>query len=380
MKLLEYQAKQVFGKYGLPIPRGGVAGTPEEAKGVASKIGGPVAVKVQLPVGGRGKSGGILFAETPDEAAETAGRLLGSRLKDIEVRMVLVEEKLSIKDELYLGITLDRRNRSYVVLASTEGGVDIEEVATKTPERIVRHVIDPLGGLRSYHARFVAKRLGYSGREMNALTDLILRLYRVAQETDAELTEINPLAATDSGFVAADARLNVDNNALFRHPDLAQMSQEAEKSELSERERKARSLGLTYVELNGDIGIIGNGAGLTMATIDTVTLHGGRPANFLDLGGGASSEIIGTGVSYVLSDFRVRALFVNILGGITRCDETARGVIEAREKTGSEKPIVVRMTGTNEEEGRRLLKEAGIDDLDTMEAAAERVVALARGR
>ncbi len=377
MKLLEYQAKQVFGKYGLPIPRGGVAGTPEEAKEVASKIGGPVAVKAQLPVGGRGKSGGILFAKTPDEAAEKARILLGSRLKDIEVRMVLVEEKLIIRDELYLGITLDRGNRSYVVLASTEGGVAIEEVASKTPERIVRHVVDPLGGLRPYHARFVAKRLGYSGRDMNALTDLILRLYRVAQETDAELTEINPLAATDAGFVAADARLNVDNNALFRHPDLAQMSQEAEEAELSEREREARGLGLTYVELDGDIGVIGNGAGLTMATIDTVTLHGGKPANFLDLGGGASAEMIGTGVSYVLSDPRVRALFVNILGGITRCDETARGVIEAREKTGSVKPIVVRMTGTNEEEGRRLLKEAGINALNTMEEAAERVVALA---
>jgi succinyl-CoA synthetase beta subunit len=380
LKLLEYQAKQVFDKYGLSIPRGGVAGTPEEAKEVASKIGGPVAVKAQLPVGGRGKSGGILFAENPDEAAEMAGRLLGYRLKDIEVRRVLVEEKLSIRDELYLGIALDRVNKSYVILASTEGGVDIEEVAAKTPDRIVRHVVDPLGGLRPYHARWVARRLGYSGRDMNALTDLILRLYRVAQEMDAELTEINPLALTDAGFVAADARLNVDNNALFRHPDLAQMSQEAEEAELSEREREARGLGLTYIELDGDVGVIGNGAGLTMATIDTVTLHGGKPANFLDLGGGASAELIGTGVSYVLSDPRVRALFVNILGGITRCDETALGVIEARERTGSGKPIVVRMTGTNEEEGRRLLKEAGIDALDTMEEAAERVVALAGGR
>jgi succinyl-CoA synthetase beta subunit len=215
---------------------------------------------------------------------------------------------------------------------------------------------------------------------MNALTDMILRLYRVTQETDAELTEINPLALTEAGFVATDARLNVDNNALFRHPELAQMSQEAEEAELSKREREARGLGLTYVELDGDIGIIGNGAGLTMATIDTVTLHDGRPANFLDLGGGASAEMIGTSVSYVLSDPRVRALFVNILGGITRCDETARGVLEARERTGSEKPIVVRMTGTNEEEGKRLLKEAGIDALDTMEEAAERVVALAGGR
>jgi succinyl-CoA synthetase beta subunit len=379
LKLLEYQAKDVFRKFGIPTPRSAPAGSPKEAEEAAEALGGAVAVKAQLPVGGRGKAGGILFAENPAKAAEVAGRLLGIRLKGLEIRRVLVEEKLSILDELYVGVAVDRRNRAYVVLASSEGGVDIEEVASKTPEKIVRHVVDPLQRLRLYQARSVARQLGYSGREMTDLADVILKLYEVAFEMDAELTEINPLALTESGFVAADARLNIDNNALFRHPELSEMAQESEASELSARELEAKEQGLTYVELDGEIGIIGNGAGLTMATIDTVTLRGGRPANFLDLGGGASPESIEEGVSFVLSDPRVRAVFVNILGGITRCDDAARGIIDARRRTGSEKPIAVRMTGTNEEEGVRLLSEAGIDNLRTMEEAAERVVALAGG-
>ena len=237
--------------------------------------------------------------------------------------------------------------------------------------------MDPLSGLSEAEARSIAEGVGYKGREAEGLGDVLLRLYRVAYEMDAELTEINPLAYVAGGFVAADARLNVDDNALFRHPELAERSREAEGAELTPRELEARRLGLTYVELDGDIGIIGNGAGLTMATLDTVTLQGGRPANFLDLGGGASAESIARGVEFVLSDPRVRALFVNILGGITRCDETARGIVEARGETGAGIPIVVRLMGTNEEEGRRLLAEAGIDTLDTMEEAARAVVAQA---
>ncbi len=380
MKLLECEAKEVFREFGIPTPDGGVASSAGEAEKVAVRIGRPVAVKAQLPVGGRGKAGGILFAETPAEAAEVAGRLLGSRLKGVEVRKVLVEEKLGIEDEVYIGVVVDRRSRSHVVLASSEGGVDIEEVAATAPEKIVRFAVDPLQGLRPYHARWVAKQVGFSGRRMMELAGLLLKLYRVAVEMDAELTEINPLALTAEGFVAADARLNVDNNALFRHPDLEERFRESELAELTEREQEARSLGLTYVELDGNIGIIGNGAGLTMATLDTVTLHGGRPGDFLDLGGGAPPDRIEAAVAFVLSDPRIDALFVNILGGITRCDDTARGLIEARRRTGSEKPIVVRMMGTNEEEGRRILREAGIDTLDTMEEAAERVVALAGRR
>ena len=379
LKLLECEAKDIFREFGIPTPEGGVAASPEDAKAVAEHIGRPVAVKAQIPVGGRGKAGGILFADTPAEAAEAAGGLLGSRLNGVEVRKVLVEEKLRIEDELYLGVVVDRQSRSYVVLASSEGGVDIEEVATTTPEKIVRHVVDPIQGLRQYHARWVAKQMGYHGRRMMELAGILLKLHRVAVEMDAELTEINPLAATEDGFVAADARLNVDNNALFRHRDLEERYQESELAELSQRELKARGLGLTYVELDGNIGIIGNGAGLTMATLDTVMRHGGRPGDFLDLGGGAPPDRIEAAVFFVISDPRIDGLFVNILGGITRCDDIARGIIAARRRTGVEKPIVVRLMGTNEEEGMRILKEAGIDTLETMEEAAERVVGLVGG-
>lgn len=378
MKLLEYQAKEIFRRYDIPTPRSEVAESPKGAREIAERLG-PVAIKAQLPVGGRGKAGGIKFAESPEEAEKIAGGLLGSRIKDIEIKKVLVEEKLDIKDELYLGVTVDRKNRCYVVLASSEGGVDIEEVAEETPEKIVKQMIDPLLGIRDYHCRSVAKRLGYSGREMNDLAGFIRKLYRVAFEMDAELTEINPLALTEEGFIAADARLNIDNNALFRHPNIAEIQREGELSEFSAREQEARTLGLTYVELDGDIGVIGNGAGLTMATLDSVTLLGGKPANFLDLGGGASPERIETAVTFVIKDPRVKTVFVNILGGITKCDDTALGIIETRRRLGSEKPIVVRMMGTNEEEGKRMLKEAGIETLDTMEEAAERAVALAGG-
>ena len=378
MKLLEYQAKEIFRRYDIPTPRSEVAESPKGAREVAERLG-PAAIKAQLPVGGRGKAGGIKFAESPEEAEEIAGELLGSRIKDIEIKKVLVEEKLDIRDELYLGVTVDRKNRCYVVLASSEGGVDIEEVAEETPEKIVMQTIDPLLGIRDYHCRSVAKRLGYSGREQKALAGFIKKLYRVAFEMDAELTEINPLALTEGGFVAADARLNIDNNALFRHPEIAEIQREGELSEFSAREQEARTLGLTYVELDGDIGVIGNGAGLTMATLDSVSLLGGKPANFLDLGGGASPERIETAVTFVIKDPRVKTVFVNILGGITKCDDTARGIIETRRRLGSEKPIVVRMMGTNEEEGKRLLEEAGLETMDTMEEAAERAVALAGG-
>jgi succinyl-CoA synthetase beta subunit len=378
LKLLEYQAKDIFRRYAIPTPRSEIAESPKGAREIAERLG-PVAIKAQLPMGGRGKAGGIKFAESPEEAEKIAGGLLGGRIKDIEIKKVLVEEKLDIKDELYLGVTVDRKNRCYVILASSEGGVNVEEVAEETPEKFVKQMIDPLLGIRDYHCRSVAKRLGYSGREMNALAGFIRKLYRVAFEMDAELTEINPLALTEEGFVAADARLNIDNNALFRHPNIAEIQREGKLSEFSAREQEARTLGLTYVELDGDIGVIGNGAGLTMATLDSVTLLGGKPANFLDLGGGASPERIETAVTFVIKDPRVKTVFVNILGGITKCNDTARGIIETRRLLGSEKPIVVRMMGTNEEEGKRLLEEAGIETLDTMEEAAERAVALAGG-
>jgi succinyl-CoA synthetase beta subunit len=378
MKLLEYEAKEIFKRYGIPLGMSAIAKTPSEAKDAAAIIGRPVVVKAQVGVGGRGKAGGIKPADTPAQAREVAKQILGMKIKDLTVRKVLVEEQLRIEHEIYLGVIIDRAARCYTILASGEGGMNIEEVAVRNPEKIVRHDVDPLRGFRSYHANEVAKRLGYSGKKMQQLSDILLRLYKVAYEMDAELTEINPLIETAEGFIAADARLNIDNNALYRHKELEAKYLESFEGELTPREMEARAMDLTYVELNGDIGIIGNGAGLTMSTLDTVMLYGGRAGNFLDLGGGASPDRVGKAVEFVLKDNRVKALFVNVLGGITRCDDTAKGIIEAREKLGDNKPIVVRMMGTNEEEGKRLLHGAGIETNDTMEEAAQKVVHLAK--
>ena len=378
MKLLEYEAKEVFRRYGVPLGASAVASTPEEARDAFSRIGKPVVVKAQVGVGGRGKAGGIKPADTPTQAYEVAKQILAMRIKDLPIRKVLVEERLIIQHEVYLGVIVDRASKCFTILASSEGGINIEEVAAKTPEKIVRQNIDPLRGFRSYNANGVAKRLGYGGKKMQQLSDILQKLYKVAYEMDAELTEINPLVETADGFIAADARLNVDNNALYRHKELEAKYLESFEGELTPREMEARAMDLTYVELNGDIGIIGNGAGLTMATLDTVMLYGGHAGNFLDLGGGASPDRIGKAVEFVLKDNRVKALFVNVLGGITRCDDTAKGIIEARKKLGDNKPIVVRMMGTNEEDGKRLLHDAGIETDDTMEKAAQKAVNLAR--
>lgn len=373
MNLLEYQAKEVFKKFGIPIPESGVAKTSTEVTNLARQLGSCV-IKVQLPIGGRGKAGGIVFADTPEEAGDKAGMLLGSRLKEMVVQKVLVEKKLKILDEIYLGVVVDRVNKSYVVLASSEGGINIEEVAAKTPEKIIRHRVYPLMGLKRYHTLWMANQLNYSGADSGNLASIIEKLYKVANVMDADLTEINPLAYTDEGFIAADGRLNIDDNSLYRHPELS--GTDEQRLGLSPLEQEATELGLMYVELDGNIGIISNGAGLTLATIDTVTLHGGKPANFLDLGGGANPEIIEISVSFVLKDLRVKTLLVNILGGITRCDDIAKGIINARKKVGLFKPIVVRMMGTNEKEGIRLLNESGINTLEFMDEAAKNVVKL----
>jgi succinyl-CoA synthetase beta subunit len=379
LKLLEYEAKEVFRRYGVPLGAGAVASTPEEARDAYARIGKPVVVKAQVGVGGRGKAGGIKPADNPQQAYDVAKQILAMRIKDLPIRKVFIEERLTIQHEVYLGVIVDRAARCFTILASSEGGVNIEEVAAKTPEKIVKHNVDPLRGFRSYHANAVAKRLGYGGKMMQQLGDILQKLYKVAYEMDAELTEINPLVETADGFIAADARLNVDNNALYRHKELEAKYLESFEGELTPREMEARAMDLTYVELNGDIGIIGNGAGLTMATLDTVMLYGGHAGNFLDLGGGASPERIGKAVEFVLKDSRVKALFVNVLGGITRCDDTAKGIIDAHTKLKDTKPIVVRMMGTNEEEGKRLLHASGIETNDTMEEAAQKAVALAKG-
>jgi len=381
LNLLEFEAKAIFAKYGIPVPRGETVLTASEAQAAAERIGCAVAVKAQVAAGGRGKGGGILFAETPQEAALTAEKLLGDEVRGFKVRKVLVEEKLRIKRELYFGVAVDRSSRRYVALASHEGGIDIEKVAMATPEKVFSFPIDPLYGFRVHHARRIAKVLGYGGRQMTSLSTIFLSLYNLAVGQDAEMVEINPLVeAVDGGFVAADARMVVDDNALFRHTDFRERLFSEERDTLSPEEAEARKTGLAYVKLNGDIGIIGNGAGLTMATLDMIKLRGGAPADFLDLGGGASSEVMSQALSLVFSDPQVKAVLINILGGITRCDEVARGILEVKQRIGFQKPIVVRLMGTNEEEGRRILREAGVEVLESLEAAAERAVEIAGGR
>jgi len=379
LKLFEYEAKEIFSKYGIPTPLGELITSPKQAQEAAERIKGPVVVKAQVLVAGRGKAGGILFASSPAEAEFSSSKLLGSEIKGIKVQSVLVEEKLSIRKELYFSIAVDRSNRSYVAIASSEGGMEIEEIAAATPEKIIRVFVDSLYGFRSYHARQIAKKLGYVGSQMRELSAIFLKLYRVAMDCDAELCEMNPMIETSEGkFVAADARLIIDDNALYRQFDFQKRLTRIVGDKLISQELEAQKSGLAYVKLDGNIGVIGNGAGLVMATLDAIKLYGGNPANFLDVGGGASSDKMVAALNLVLSDHRVDVVFINILGGITRCDEVAKGILEAKSRTGFAKPMVIRLVGTNEEEGRRILTEAGIHVLDSMEEAAEKAVGIAK--
>jgi succinyl-CoA synthetase beta subunit len=379
MKLLEYEAKSIFAKHGIQVPRGGHATAPRKAKELAKEIGCPVVVKAQVFVGGRGKAGGIKFANTPSEAEELARSMLGTKISGLDVSDVLVEEKLRIEREYYLGMTIDRSERSPVVLASSTGGMEIEEIARAHPDKIIRRHVDPLIGVCEFEARLVAKRMGFAGGDLTDVSSAILRLWRIMREFDAELVEINPLVKTGEGvFVAADARLNIDDNALFRHKDLESRTTNA--SELNKREVQAREAGMSYVELDGEVSIIGNGAGLVMATLDMVDLFGGKPANFLDVGGGAGSERMIKALQIVGSQPNAKVVLINILGGITRCDDMARGIIAARNSVGINIPLVVRMVGTNEAEGKKVLSEAEIEVLDTMEDAARKAVEMSRSQ
>jgi len=377
LKLFEYEAKSIFARYDIPTPSGGLATNPAEARDIAIKINKPVAVKAQVLVAGRGKAGGILFAHSPEEAEKAAEKLFNMEIKGVKVQGVWVEEKVAVKKELYFSVTVDRSNRCYVAVASSEGGVEIEEVAAKAPEKIVKVFIDPVYGFRSYNARQVAKRLGYSGAQMLDLASILLKHYQLTVEHDAELAEMNPLIEKPDGkFVAADTRIIIDDNALYRHPEFKERP--LEEAELTPQELEAQKSRLAYVKLDGDIGIIGNGAGLVMATLDAIQLYGGSPADFLDVGGGASADMMAVALNIVLSDPRVKVVFINILGGITRCDEVANGILESRKRAGFTKPMVIRLVGTNEEEGRRILTEAGIHVLDSMEEAAKKTVEVAK--
>ncbi len=382
MKLLEYEAKSILAKYGIARPQGDLVQSPAQARRVAMGICCPVVVKAQIPVAGRSKAGGILFASSSEEAGGLVRKMLNSEIKGFNVRKVLLEEKISVNRELFCAVTVDRSNRCYVIIASSMGGVDIEEVAVKSPASIFRMSIDPLKGFQLFHARKIVGKLGYFGDLQKKLSMILLRLYNVAMDFDAELAEMNPIVETPEGkFVATDARLIIDDNALYRHPQLNARKFLAD-TETSHLERKAWKMGLSYVKLEGNIGIIGNGAGLVMATLDMVKSFGGNPANFLDVGGGASADKIESALSIVISDANVDVVFMNILGGITRCDDVAKGIIQALEKNQDtvHKPIVVRLVGTNEEEGTQILIKKGVNVLQKMEEATKRTVQIAKRR
>ena len=333
-------------------------------------------VKAQIQTGGRGKVGGIKAAYSTIEAQKAVSELLGAKLKDLTVNEVLIEEKVSVKKELYIGLVVDRFSRNYVFLSSRMGGIDIDELAMKSPEAITRTAVDPQLGIRSFHALSIAKSLGYSGSQLTELSLIIERFFRAFIENDAELAEINPLVETDIGkFVAVDARLIIDDNAIFRHPEY--QKQTAEKR--SPQQALAEKYNLAYVKLDGDIGVVGNGAGLVMATIDLLHFFGGKPADFLDIGGGANAQTIRAAVQILLDNPKVKSVLVNVLGGITRCDEVAYGIIEAFKDAKTKKPLVVRLVGTNEKEGQKILRTGGVNAMDSMEEAAKRAVKLAAG-
>jgi len=376
MKLFEYEAKEIAQQYGLLVPRGIVASTTQEAKEAFQNLNQPSMIKAQVLVAGRGKAGGIRPASNPDEAFEVAKTLLSMTIKGEKVAKVLVEQKLAGKHERYLSIVVDRSSRCYTLLCSTEGGVDIEQIALQSPEKIVRHKIDPLIGLQPFESRLVARRLGYSGKQMNQLTSVISKLYEIMLDYDAELIESNPLIETENGeLVAADLRILLDDNSLFRHQKFLERMKTFE-PDMTDLEVKAREKDLAYVELDGDVGIIGNGAGLVMATLDMILDYKGKPANFCDVGGGASEERIASALEIVLANPRVKVLLINIMGGITRCDDVARAILDIQKKMGIAKPMVIRLVGTNEEEGQRILAAANIPSLNSMEEAAAKAVEL----
>ncbi len=371
MKLFEYEAKSLAQNLGIPTPKGVVVATSEEARDAHKRLGGDVVIKAQVLVAGRGKAGGIKFASKPDETRDRAAEIFGLSIKGEKAKKVLVEQRLATKKELFVSIVQDRANRCQTVLASAQGGIDIEQVAREAPERLVHHRLDPVFGMRSFDARDVALKLGYGGQHLNLLTDLLSNLYRLSVVYDAELVESNPLVETQEGkFVAADLRVIMDDNSLFRHPEFQERSKEVS-GEVSPLEAKARERGLAFVELEGDIGIIGNGAGLVMATIDLVKYYGGNPANFCDVGGGANADHVAAALDVIQSSEKVRAVFVNILAGITRCDEVAKGILEVKKVLGLKKPLVIRMSGTNQEEGKTILASGGLTAFDKMDEAAK---------
>jgi succinyl-CoA synthetase beta subunit len=375
MKIHEYQAKEIFASFGIPVPKGKIAFSANEARNLAAEIGKPVMVKAQVHVGGRGKAGGIKYCATPDEAYSNAENIIGMDIKGLIVHKVLVTEATDISHEAYVGIIVDRSAKKPVIMVSAEGGIDIEEVAAKTPEKIYKLHIDPILGMKSYQARQLAYKVYSDPETAKQAAGIILKLYRCFMEADATLVEINPLVTTPSGnVVALDAKVNLDDNGLYRHPDFEKLRDVAPQEE---SENEAREAGLSFVGLSGNIGCVVNGAGLAMATMDLVKHYGGEPANFLDIGGSSNPEKVVTAMRIILRDPNVKAILFNIFGGITRCDDVANGIVKAVSEFRPAVPIVVRLTGTNETEGRTILAQAQIQSAETMVEVVTKAIALA---
>jgi len=388
MNIHEYQAKEIFRKYGVPTPRGGVAFSAPEARKVAEELGGNLwVVKAQIHAGGRGKAGGVKLARSLDEVEKLAEEMLGMTLVTHQtgpegkvVKKVYIEEGADIKAEYYLGMVLDRALEMPVMMASTEGGMEIEEVAAKTPEKIVKVAIDPTIGFQPFHARKLAFGLGLGKDEQKEFIKFAKALYNVYMDNDAEMIEINPLIKTGEGkFLALDAKMGFDDNALYRHPDIADM-RDLDEEEPTEIE--AKKYGLSYIKLDGNVGCMVNGAGLAMATMDIIKHEGGEPANFLDVGGGANPDTVAKGFEIILSDPNVKSIFVNIFGGIVRCDRIANGILQATEKVEVNVPVIVRLDGTNAEEAAEILKNANIKNIipaTDLKDGAKKAVAAAKG-
>jgi succinyl-CoA synthetase beta subunit len=377
LKVHEYQAKEIFAGFGIPVPGGKVATTPEEAAAIAGEIGKKVVIKAQVHVGGRGKAGGIKFASSPEEAKQVAAKILSMEIKGLPVRKVLVGECLDVAEEYYLGVIVDRKSQKPVIMVSSAGGVDIEEVARETPEKIHKHVVDPSRGLLPYEARNLAFKIVSDGKLAMKTAGVLIKLYDVFVGVDASLAEINPFVRTpDDEMIALDAKINIDDNALSRRPRIAELRDLGAEDPY---EAKAREKGLSYVKLEGTIGCIVNGAGLAMATMDMVKHYGAEPANFLDIGGSSNPEKVTTAMEIILSDKNVKAILFNIFGGITRCDDVANGIAQALGRMDVKVPVVVRLTGTNEDAAREILKKVDLVPVRTMDEGVKEAIRLSKG-
>lgn len=377
MKLFEYEAKEIARTFGLSTPNGVTVTSVEEALRSYDGFNVPVVLKGQVLAAGRKRAGGVLFASSKNEVEVLTEKLLGSKIHNELVSRILIEEKISTVNELYAGISVDRECRCYLLLVSKYGGSDIEELATSDPSKVIRRRIDPLTRLDLDDAEKIVQMLNYSDDRVQKLALVLVRLHEIAAKYDAELVEVNPLIETPDGeFVLADFKIVIDDNSLFRHPEFSKRLQQRIR-EFTDRELQAQKFGLSYVELDGNIGVLGNGAGLVMATLDLIAHFNGSPANFCDVGGGADADRVNAALTILLENQEVKVVLINVLGGITRCDQVAKGIVEARNRVGIKKPLVVRMVGTFEDEGKKILTEASIPYYDTMEETAEEAARLA---